>query len=198
MNWLGKPKIELRSERLLLRLPDKHDYMQWSNLRAESHAFLAPWEPTWAADHLRRSAFARRVKWSADQVRTGMAVPLFMFDPTQQALVGAITIDNIRRGPSQSCSIGYWIGERYARQGYMQEAIAVCVQHAFGALDLSRVEAACLPNNTPSRNLLEKCGFKYEGVAQSYLQIAGRWRTHVLYAALRYDRRGSTTAGIEA
>ena len=41
-----------------------------------------------------------------------------------------------------------------------------------------------------SRGLLEKCGYKYEGVAQSYLQINGRWRNHVLYANLRSDRRG--------
>lgn len=193
-----QPRIELRSERLLLRLPNKYDYMQWSNLRAESHSFLAPWEPTWAADHLSRPAFARRVKWSADQVKSGVAVPFFMIEHASNNIVGAITIDNIRRGPSQSCSVGYWIGQRYARNGYMQEALSTCVQYAFGSLDLSRVEAACLPNNTPSRNLLEKCGFKYEGVAQSYLQIAGRWRTHVLYSALRHDRRGTSNAGVDA
>jgi ribosomal-protein-alanine N-acetyltransferase len=69
------------------------------------------------------------------------------------------------------------------------------VHHAWTRLDISRLEAACLPENTASRGLLEKAGFKYEGVAQSYLQIAGRWRTHVLYAALRADRRGKTDAG---
>ena len=56
-------------------------------------------------------------------------------------------------------------------------------------------EAACLPENLPSRGVLEKCGFKYEGVAQSYLQINGRWRNHVLYANLRGDRRGRTDVG---
>jgi ribosomal-protein-alanine N-acetyltransferase len=63
-------------------------------------------------------------------------------------------------------------------------------EHAFSALELSRLEAACLPDNVASRRLLERCGFKYEGVAQAYLQIDGRWRNHVLYAALRADRRG--------
>ena len=77
----------------------------------------------------------------------------------------------------------------------MREAIEAVVHHAFHRLDLSRIEAACLPENTPSRGLLESCGFKYEGVAQSYLQIAGRWRTHVLYASLRMDRRGRTDVG---
>ena len=77
----------------------------------------------------------------------------------------------------------------------MREAIEAVVHHAFTKLDLSRIEAACLPENAASRGLLEKSGFKYEGVAQSYLQIAGRWRTHVLYSALRGDRRGKTAAG---
>jgi ribosomal-protein-alanine N-acetyltransferase len=77
----------------------------------------------------------------------------------------------------------------------MREAVLAVVHHAFTALDLSRVESACLPENTASRGVLEKCGFKYEGVAQSYLQISGRWRNHVLYANLRNDRRGRTDAG---
>ena len=80
---------------------------------------------------------------------------------------------------------------------FMTEAINAVVQYAFIDLDLSRIESACLADNKPSRGVLEKCGFKYEGVAQAYIQINGRWRTHVLYSALRYDRRGKTHAGIE-
>ena len=76
----------------------------------------------------------------------------------------------------------------------MREAIETVVHYAFTHLDLSRIEAACLPENAASRGLLERSGFKYEGVAQSYLQIDGRWRTHVLYASLRGDRRGRTAA----
>jgi ribosomal-protein-alanine N-acetyltransferase len=77
----------------------------------------------------------------------------------------------------------------------MTEALEAVVHHAFGSLDLSRIEAACLPENAPSRALLERAGFKYEGVAQSYLQINGRWRNHVLYANLRGDRRGRAPGG---
>jgi ribosomal-protein-alanine N-acetyltransferase len=122
-------------------------------------------------------------------------VPLFLIDRQSEGLVGAITLDNIRRGPAQSATLGYWVGQSHARQGFMREAIEAVVHYAFAQMDLSRIEAACLPENTPSRGVLEKSGFKYEGVAQSYLQINGRWRTHVLYACLRNDRRGRTTAG---
>jgi len=108
--------------------------------------------------------------------------------------MGAITLDNIRRGPAQMANLGYWIGPEFARNGFMSEAVRALVHYAFETLDLSRIEAACLPKNEASRGLLERCGFKYEGVAQSYLQIGGRWRTHVLYANLRHDRRGRTNA----
>jgi ribosomal-protein-alanine N-acetyltransferase len=120
---------------------------------------------------------------------------MFLIRREDQALLGAITLDNIRRGPAQAGTLGYWVGEPFARQGYMREAITALVHHAFRSMDLSRVEAACLAENAASRGVLEKCGFKYEGVAQSYLQINGRWRNHVLYANLRSDRRGKTDVG---
>jgi len=120
---------------------------------------------------------------------------LFLTRREDGVLLGAITLDNIRRGPAQAGTTGYWIGAPYAREGYMREAIAGLVHYAFETLDLSRIEAGCLPENTPSRRLLEQCGYKYEGVAQSYLQINGRWRNHVLYANLRNDRRGKTDVG---
>jgi ribosomal-protein-alanine N-acetyltransferase len=78
----------------------------------------------------------------------------------------------------------------------MTEALLAMVHYAFSTMDISRVESACLPENVASRGVLEKCGYKYEGVAQAYIQINGRWRTHVLYAALRADRRGRTSVGM--
>ena len=187
--------VSILTARLSLRLPEHRDFREWAKLRHQSIAFLSPWEPIWAADHLSRASFTNRVYWSQRSVKNGNAVPLFVFHKEAGQLVGAITLDNIRRGPSQVGTIGYWVGQQYARQGFMSEAIIAMVAHAFGALDLSRVESACLPDNVASRGVLEKAGFKYEGVAQSYIQINGRWRNHVLYAALRGDRRGRSSAG---
>lgn len=183
-------RLRLQTERLTLRPPSHSDHRDWASLRRASEDFLVPWEPSWARNHLTRKAFTNRVYWANRAIASGTATPLFMFRRSDENLVGAITLDNIRRGPAQSGTLGYWIGQSYARQGYMAEAIEAVVHHAFHGLDLSRVEAACLPENTASRGLLEKSGFKYEGVAQSYLQINGRWRNHVLYANLRNDRRG--------
>ena len=192
---LVKRKLRVDTERMTLRPPIHADYRAWTALRLNSERFLTPWEPTWAEDHLSRKAFTNRVYWAQRSVSSGTAMPLFMIRRKDEMLLGAITLDNIRRGPAQAGTLGYWTGEPFARQGYMREAIEAVVHQAFTRLDLSRIEAACLPENAPSRGLLEKAGFKYEGVAQSYLQIGGRWRTHVLYAALRKDRRGKSEAG---
>ncbi|KIC17804.1 GNAT family N-acetyltransferase [Leisingera sp. ANG-Vp] len=192
---LNRRKVRIETERLTLRPPVHADFHGWAALRLQSQAYLTPWEPSWAADHLSRKSFTNRVYWARRSVSGGTALPLFLIRREDSQLVGAITLDNIRRGPAQSGTLGYWTGQSFARQGYMREAIGAVVHYAFSKLDLSRIEAACLPENQASRGLLEKSGFKYEGVAQSYLQINGRWRTHVLYASLRHDRRGKTLAG---
>jgi ribosomal-protein-alanine N-acetyltransferase len=191
----GFRKLRIETERMTLRPPIHSDFRAWSSLRAQSIDYLTPWEPSWADDHLSRKAFTNRVYWAQRSVSGGTALPLFLIQRADDQLLGAITLDNIRRGPAQAGTLGYWTGQPFARQGYMREAIKALVHHAFTKLDLSRIEAACLPENVASRGLLETSGFKYEGVAQSYLQIDGRWRTHVLYAALRSDRRGKTTVG---
>ncbi|WP_120502239.1 GNAT family N-acetyltransferase [Roseovarius sp. EL26] len=193
--FLPRRKVKIETERLTLRAPVMQDYHAWSMLREQSADYLIPWEPQWSTDHLARRGFTNRVYWAQKSISNETAVPLFLIRREDQMLMGAITLDNIRRGPAQAGTLGYWTGQSFARQGYMREAIEAVVHHAFERLDLSRIEAACLPENAASRGLLEKTGFKYEGVAQSYLQINGRWRTHVLYASLRGDRRGRTDAG---
>ena len=188
-------KLRIETERLTLRPPMHSDFGPWTALRADSRDYLVPWEPTWAADHLSRKSFTNRVYWASRSIASGSAIPLFLIRREDNALVGALTLDNIRRGPAQCGTLGYWTGQPFARHGYMREAIQAMVHHAYEKLDLSRIEAACLPENVASRALLESSGFKYEGVAQSYLQINGRWRTHVLYSSLRMDRRGRTAVG---
>ncbi|SHJ15642.1 ribosomal-protein-alanine N-acetyltransferase [Palleronia salina] len=190
-----KRKFAIQTDRLTLRPPQHGDFRAWADLRRDSADFLQMWEPVWAADHLTRKSFTNRVYWAQRSIAADTAVPLFLIRREDGMLTGAITLDNIRRGPAQSGTLGYWIGAPFARQGFMSEAIIALVHHAFHKMDLSRVEAACLPENVASRGVLERSGFKYEGVAQSYLQIAGRWRNHVLYANLRADRRGKTAAG---
>lgn len=182
----------IQSERLTLRLPEARDYIEWADIRRNSAEFLEPWEPVRDSNYMSRRAFQSRAAWARRMAKDKRALYMLMFCRNDGHLVGGITLDNIQAGVSKSCTVGYWMGQEFTRQGYMTEALAASVMHAFTVLDISRIQAGCLPENAASRALLEKSGFKYEGVAQSYLQIAGRWRNHVLYANLRRDRRGRT------
>jgi ribosomal-protein-alanine N-acetyltransferase len=145
----ARKKLRLETERLTLRAPIHSDFHSWSALRHDSEAYLTPWEPSWNIDHLSRRAFTNRVYWAQRSMSGDTALPLFIFRRADQQLVGAITIDNIRRGPAQAATVGYWTGQSFARQGFMREALTAVVHHAFHVMDLSRIEAACLPENTP-------------------------------------------------
>lgn len=178
----------LRGDGVQLRAPRSADFEAWSALRAESRAFLEPWEPVWPADDLTRAAFRRRLRRYEDDQRSDHAYPLFVFRAADQALLGGITFSLVRRGVANACSVGYWIGAPFARQGLMTRALDTALRHAFSDLQLRRIEAACLPENLASIRLLERSGFGFEGIAREYLCIAGRWRDHRLYARLAGDR----------
>jgi ribosomal-protein-alanine N-acetyltransferase len=99
-----------------------------------------------------------------------------------------VTLSNVQRGVAMSCSLGYWVGERHARQGIMSEAITSLLPFVFDTLGLHRLEAACLPSNVASRELLRKLSFHEEGFARAYLRINGQWHDHLLFALLASDR----------
>ncbi|MGH6946555.1 MAG: GNAT family N-acetyltransferase [Kiloniellales bacterium] len=182
----------LEGPRTYLRPPTQRDWRDWSQLRAASRTFLAPWEPTWPADALTRGSYRRRLRQYRAEVRDGSGQSFFLFRGEDDALLGGITLSNLRRGVAQSASLGYWIGAPVRRQGYMTEALAAIVDYGFDRLGLHRLEAACLPENEASQGLLLKAGFKEEGYARQYLKIDGRWRDHRLFALLRSDPRPST------
>lgn len=186
----GMPDLVLKGSRVLLRPPAIRDAQAWATLRRQSQDFLTPWEPTWPPDGASRAAFLRRRAQIRDDWRAGAGYGFLIFQADGKTLVGGITLSNLRRGVAETGSLGYWIGEPYARMGYMTEAVHCVLDHAFGELRLHRVEAACLPNNEASRGLLLKCGFREEGRARGYLKIAGRWADHTLFAILRDDPRG--------
>jgi [ribosomal protein S5]-alanine N-acetyltransferase len=181
------PVIE--TDRLLLRTPQMSDYPAWAELRAASRDFLMPWEPLWAPDELSRASFRRRVRHYLRDLREDVGYALFIYDRESSALVGGLTLCNVRRGVTQSCTLGYWVGAHYAKQGYMTAAVRAVVPFVFDTLELHRLEAACLPSNTASMRLLEKTGFQREGLARRYLRINGVWQDHLLYALLESDPR---------
>lgn len=180
---------ELSGEGVRLRTPELCDYAAWAELRGASRSFLEPWEPAWAEDELTRAAFRRRLKHYYREMREDQGYAFFLFRSADNALLGGITISGVRRGVSQSGSIGYWIGERHARQGHMSRGVRSIIPYVFDTLRLHRLEAACLPSNAASARLLEKLGFIREGLARRYLKINRQWQDHLLFAILSDDPR---------
>src|SRR6266550_3455551 len=156
----------LHGDGVLLRYPQMSDYLQWSRLRGE---------------------FRRRLRRYQREIRGDLAYPFLLFQRPDDLLMGGCTLSNVRRGVTQSAAVGYWVGARYARHGHMFSALNAMLPFVFGVLGLHRLEAACIPENEPSRSLLVKVGFREEGRARSYLQINGEWRDHILFALLEDD-----------
>ncbi|MEP3275359.1 MAG: GNAT family protein [Stappiaceae bacterium] len=181
----ASPTIDGRS--IYLRQPSTQDFPQWSALRAESRTFLQPWEPRWPEDDLSRISYRRRLKRYARETRNDRGFPCFLFKKSDDCLVGGLTLSNIRRGVAQSCSLGYWMGQHYAGQGYMRDAVEAVLPYVFGKMGLHRLEAACLPHNERSIGLLNATGFTKEGYARGYLRINGQWQDHVLFAITKED-----------
>ena len=180
----ARPPATATGERVYIRPPHRGDFRQWAALRDESRAFLQPWEPVWASDELTRPAFRSRVTKARDDAASGSAFVFFIFDKQSHALIGGITLGHIRYGVSMNGHIGYWMGEPHAGKGLMQDAVLALVDHAFNRLCLHRLEAACIPGNERSIRVLEKTGFRREGLLKSYLKINGEWQDHLLFARI--------------
>lgn len=184
----------LRGQRVYLRTPHGGDYLEWAHLRSESRAFLEPWEPRWADDELSRPAWRERLARYREDFARGSGVAFLIFDSGADTLLGGITLGNIRHGVAQSGHVGYWIGQRHAGKGFMHDALVLLQAFAFDTLHLHRIEAACIPDNKRSIRVLEKAGFRREGLLRSYLRINGRWQDHYLYAVIAGDGRGGSGA----
>ena len=186
----------IAGRRVFLRAPVMDDWAEWAELRARSRTFLTPWEPTWPEDSLGRDHYRRRLRQQAREWRSGEAYGLFVFTNEGRRLAGGINLSNVRRGVAQAASVGYWMGQPYAGQGYMVEAVCLLVDYAFTSLRLHRIEAACIPGNDRSVRVLEKVGFQREGLLRSYLRINGAWQDHHLYSLIAGDplARGAGTS----
>jgi ribosomal-protein-alanine N-acetyltransferase len=180
----SEPLPTIEGNGVTLRMPQIADFEEWAALRETSRDFLTPWEPTWPLDDLTRAAYRRRIKRYAEDLRTDQGYAFLIARSSDGALVGGLTLANIRRGVAQAGSLGYWTGLPFVRQGYMTAAVRAVIPFALMSLRLHRLEAACIPTNTASIRLLEKTGFVREGYAREYLCINGIWQDHLLYGRL--------------
>ncbi|MBN9669128.1 GNAT family N-acetyltransferase [Roseibium aggregatum] len=177
-------ELLIESGERYLRPPVMSDFKAWAEIRAQSHSFLKPWEPLWPADDLTKTGFRRRLRRYARERKEGRSLSFLLFSARTNEILGGLTVSNIRRGVSQTATLGYWMGQRHAGKGHMSAAVAMILPFCFDVLNLHRIEAACLPTNSPSLRLLENAGFRREGYARNYLLINGSWQDHLLFGCL--------------
>ncbi|GLW55406.1 hypothetical protein Kpho01_34170 [Kitasatospora phosalacinea] len=120
------------------------------------------------------------VRYLRAEAAAGRMLPFVLLH--QGRLVGQLTIGGITWGSMCSANVGYWVDEAVAGRGIMPTAVALAVDHCFRDLGLHRVEVCIRPENRPSRRVVEKLGFREEGVRPRYLHIDGDWRDHLVYA----------------
>ena len=165
------------------------DAPAWVESRDRNVKWLCEWEatPPGAGPGVPTSVgtfvtMARRLRKEAGR---GKGLPFAVLVDGQFA--GQLNVSNIVRGSLHSASLGYWIDERFAGRGVMPTAVALVVDHCFDTVGLHRIEVNIRPENTASRRVVEKLGFREEGVRRAFLHIAGDWRDHVSYALVHAD-----------
>ncbi|WP_028931057.1 GNAT family N-acetyltransferase [Pseudonocardia asaccharolytica] len=169
-------RVELRPVRLL-------DGAAWSKIRIRDEYHLAPWEPsapgTWAQRH---SVAEWPGRWAMlrSAARRGAALPFAI--TVDGRLAGHVLVGNVVREPLLSAYVGYWCDSRINGAGVTTAAVALVLDHCFTAVGLHRIEATVRPENGASMRVLEKLGFRREGLFTRYLDVDGAWRDHLCYA----------------
>lgn len=184
--------VKLADGRVGLRPLRARDAAAWSELRVRNQAWLAPWEgrpasqphSTWADRHS-TSVFTAMLRKARREARAGRSLPLAI--TYDGRLAGQITANNVVRGAFDSASVGYWVDAAVAGRGILPTALALLVDHCFETIGLHRIEANIRPENAPSRRVVEKLGFREEGLHRRFLFIDGDWRDHLSYAVTVED-----------
>ena len=166
-------------------LGDK-DFAAWADLRERSRAHLTRWEDNWSEAGLSERLYRQRRLGFEREARRGRAIAWHIF-ADHGKLVGGATLTNIRYGAARTATLGYWIGVDSTRRGYASAAVRAVSAHAFGAIRLNRIEAACQIDNVASIGVLERCGFSLEGVGRDYLTINGVLQDHKLFSLVTAD-----------
>src|SRR5258707_5734351 len=140
----GPAALAPRGNGLWLRGPQMSDFLQCSHLREYSRDYRTPWKPIWPSDDLTGSGFRRRLRRYAEDIAADRSYPFIIFRELDGAMIGGITLANVRRGIVQAGTIGYWVGEPHAHRGYMTAALRVLFPTLIGELNLHCVQGACI------------------------------------------------------
>lgn len=175
--------ISYTTERLRLTTLKAHDADMVLDFYNRNRSHFEPWEAKrsfnfYTLSYQRTSlAFEERLMKRNNMLRFW----IYLKD-RPDSIIGTINYYNIKEGKQPSCQIGYKIDHEHTKMGYAYEAIQYSMSEVIERYNLHRIEAKIMPSNLPSINLIQKLGFKYEGLAKLKIKINGNWQDHLLYA----------------
>jgi ribosomal-protein-alanine N-acetyltransferase len=154
-------------------------------VRRRNATWLAPWEATNPDPGGYLPDYHEMVRALNRQARAGSALPFIITERAEgarPALVGQLTVSSIVWGSAMTATLGYWVDSQRAGRGIAPTAVALATDYCFGELGLHRMEINIRPENAASLRVVEKLGFRDEGLRPRYLHIAGSWADHRSFA----------------
>jgi len=174
------PRLE--SKRGVLKILDisqaglLYDYVN------QEKAFLSSWEPKRSDAYFSLETCRLRIKAMQREFLEDTGITLCFLTENEDKMLAYSHYSNLQRGVFQSCNLGYSLRESEQGRGIMNEALKLGIQYLHETMQIDRIQAAYMPRNAKSAEVLRKLGFKKEGLAKRYLNINGAWEDHVLAA----------------
>lgn len=168
----------------------------------DNRSWLGKWEATSPGGPVGSDARAS-IRSLLAHSRSGSGLPFVIEYGGEFA--GQLNVSGMTYGSLSSASVGYWVAERFAGKDVTPTAVALATDHVFFGLGLHRLEICIRPENAPSLRVVEKLGFRYEGLRRRFIHINGDWRDHFCFAltveeipegVLRRWKEGRVPAGV--
>jgi ribosomal-protein-alanine N-acetyltransferase len=174
----------------LLRPPRTGDVAEIRRLTRANQEHLKPWNPApppgddpSSITEVSKTVLRHRREW-----KTGKGYVFMVAEREAPArFIGKIALSGIMRGPMNGAYLGYWMAADCQGRGLVTEAVKAVLDFAYGPGGLHRIQAGIMPRNARSLRVIEKLGFRREGYAERYLQIAGKWEDHIIFAQTREE-----------
>jgi ribosomal-protein-alanine N-acetyltransferase len=171
---------ELNTENMIISVLEPIDFKLLVIYEYENRAHLSRWEPARELDYYSDAQTKKRVEISLESFKLGTLISLVGFNKDKSKIICVCTFSNIVYGAFQACNLGYSVSEQEQGKGFMFEMLQVSINYVLVEFKLHRIMANYILGNTRSERLLDRLGFEKEGLAKSYLKIAGSWQDHVL------------------
>jgi len=182
------PRIRLDGERTAIRPLAVGDAAEFAAAVIANRRHTEPWEPIHAEAHYTRAGQAETLRRDVEAWDLGTGYAFAVLDrEARDAIIGRIALGNVVRGAWRNATLGYWVSEASGGRGHGTAAARLICEFAFRHADLHRVQPAVIPRNVRSIRVVEKAGFRREGRALKYLNIAGTWEDHDIFALTLED-----------